>query len=82
MTRHARAYPAVSARTPGTSAAATVERVVRPSAPPTCLVVFISPEAAPASAGSTPLVTAVVIGVSRSPLPMEIRSAGPSTPSM
>jgi hypothetical protein len=43
------------------------------------LVVFISPETAPASAAEMPEMTVVVIGVLSSPPPTDIRIAGPRT---
>ena len=41
---------------------ATVARIARPSAPPTCWEVLISPEASPASCGSVPVTAAIVTG--------------------
>src|SRR3954465_9765272 len=52
-----------------TRVADTVLRIARPSEPPTCWVVFSSPEASPASAGATPFVAEIVIGTNDIPNP-------------
>ena len=46
-----------------------------PTEPPICLLVLISPEATPASAGWTPVMLAIVTGtnVSASPIPLTTR---------
>src|SRR4051812_50217362 len=49
--------------------AETVLRIARPSEPPTCWVVFSSPEASPESAGATPFVAEIVIGTNDIPSP-------------
>lgn len=48
-------------------AAATSVPAARPKAPPSCLPVFISPDAAPACSGATPVVTIVARGALTSP---------------
>ncbi|MEO3891538.1 hypothetical protein [Nonomuraea sp. B5E05] len=64
---------------PPGAAATAMTRAARPSAPPICLAVFISPEAAPASAAATPEVTVAVSGVFSRPPPSDISTAGPRT---
>ena len=51
-------------------------RIARPSAPPTCCDVLISPEARPVSCGSTPLTAAIVIGTNANPSPTAATSDG------
>src|SRR4051795_8625450 len=76
-TRKALWKPSVSATTTGLPAAAgwsgglfaTVARIARPSAPPICCDVLISPDAKPASCGSTPLTAATVLDTKARPRP-------------
>src|SRR5215216_1685245 len=76
--------PSVSATSAGLPAAtassvlllATVARIARPSAPPICWDVLISPEAKPASCGSTPLTAATVIETNARPRPTAASSDG------
>jgi hypothetical protein len=58
---------------------ATVARIARPSAPPTCWEVLISPEARPASCGLVPVTAAIVTGTKEKPSPNAASSDGPST---
>ena len=51
------------------AALATAASIARPSAPPTCWEVLISPDARPASCGSTPATAAIVIGTNAKPSP-------------
>ena len=52
--------------------AASVDRIARPSEPPTCWAVLNSPEASPASSPLTPPVPSSVIGTKVRPMPMLI----------
>ena len=52
---------------------ASVERIARPSAPPTCWVVFRSPEASPASSDAMFVVAISVSGTKTRPMPIDIR---------
>ena len=56
---------------------ATVARIARPSAPPTCWEVLISPEARPASCGLVPVTAAIVTGTNAKPSPNAASSDGP-----
>ena len=58
---------------------ATVARIARPSAPPTCCAVLIRPEARPASCGLVPVTAAMVTGTNANPSPTAASSDGPST---
>ena len=51
-------------------------RIARPSAPPTCCDVLISPDARPASCGATPLTAPIVIGTKAKPSPTAAISDG------
>ena len=51
-------------------------RIARPSAPPTCCDVLISPDASPVSCGSTPDTAAIVIGTNANPSPTAATSDG------
>ena len=50
--------------------AATVASIAMPNAPPTCCVVFTSPEASPESSGATPDIASVISAGNASPPPM------------
>ena len=58
---------------------ATVARIARPSAPPTCWAVLISPDASPASFVRVPVIAAIVTVTNDSPSPTAASSDGPST---
>ena len=58
---------------------ATVESTARPSAPPTCCEVLISPLASPARWSFTPETAAIVCGTNAKPRPTAARSDGPRT---
>jgi hypothetical protein len=51
---------------------ATVDSVARPSAPPTCCIVFSTPEPTPESRWSTRWTAARVIGTNVRPMPTAI----------
>ena len=71
--RHAAARALISA---SVRELAIEARIARPSAPPTCCDVLISPDARPASCGSTPLTAAIVIGTNAKPSPTAASSDG------
>ena len=48
---------------------ATVVRRARPSAPPICWLVLMSPDASPASGPCTPASAAIEIGTNEKPMP-------------
>src|SRR5260221_14612425 len=48
---------------------ATVAAIATPIAPPTCCAALISPDASPASCGSTPASAAIDIGVNENAMP-------------
>ena len=48
---------------------ATVAAIATPSAPPICCEVLISPDASPASCGSTPASAAIDIGMNENAMP-------------
>ncbi len=54
-------------------------RIARPSAPPICCEVLISPEARPASPGVVPLTAAIVTGTNDRPRPIPARIDGNRT---
>ena len=58
---------------------AIVARMARPSAPPTCWEVLISPLASPDSWAETPATAAIVSGTNTSPSPTAASSDGNST---
>ena len=60
--------------------AAIVASAARPIAAPTVRDVLSRPEASPASRGGTPAVPATAIGVTARPMPIPIRTKGPSRP--
>ena len=51
---------------------ATVERIARPSAPPTCCIVLSTPEPMPASADGMPCRATSVIGTKVRPMPIDM----------
>ena len=57
----------------------TVTSTASPSEPPTCCMTLVSPDAAPACAGSTPSSPAVVSGTKARPLPSAKTSSGPTS---
>lgn len=57
---------------PAAAFSAIVESIANPSAPPTCCIVFSTPEAMPESAGETACTTLIVIGMKTSDTPMGI----------
>ena len=69
----------LSASTSSVREFAMVASTARPSAPPTCWEVLISPLARPDSRSATPDTAAIVIVTNEKPSPTAARSDGPST---
>ena len=72
-----RGSPPAEAITSSVREFATVASTARPSAPPTCWEVLISPLASPASRSATPETAAIVTGTNENPSPIAASSDGP-----
>ena len=68
-----------AAKTSSVRPLAIVARTASPSAPPTCWLVLMSPEARPASSGRVPVTAAIVEGTNAKPRPTAASSDGNST---